>query len=137
MKISRQLARNESHSAENMIQLVLSCKKLGNVSFEEGDLNDARSYFGEGLEIVRELARKDPRSAEKKRELGVSYSNLASVAEKASDPTAHDWWRQCLAVFDDMIAVGQHLSPNDLKDIQSIREKLDGKSAQSFDMLGD
>ena len=72
------------------------------------------------------MAEGDPTSAEKQRDIAVSDSKLATITEKANDPEGTAWWRQCLAVYDRMIAAGWHVTPHDLQFIDWLRRKLGG-----------
>ncbi len=124
--IAQKLADADPTSAQKQRDLSISYVKMGEVAEAAGDLSGAKGYYEQHLTIARKLADADPTSAQKQRDIAVSYSKLATVAEKANDAQASKWWRQCLAVFERMIAAGLHMSPGDLKFIDWLRRKLDG-----------
>jgi len=76
------------------------------------------------LTIARKLAEADNTNAQRQRDIAVSYSKIANYQEKAGLPEANDNWRKCLQVFDDMIARGLHVSPQDMDNLEVLRKKL-------------
>jgi tetratricopeptide (TPR) repeat protein len=124
LQIRRLLAEADPSSAEKQRDLSISFNKLGEVSVASGDLQSARAYFEDGLGIRRLLAEADPSSAQKQRDIAVSYSKIATYQEKASLHEAVENWQKCLDVFDGMIAGGLHVSPQDIRFLERLRQKF-------------
>ena len=123
-RILKPLAEADPSSAEKQRDLSISFNKLGEVSVASGDLQSARAYFEDGLGIRRLLAEADPSSAQKQRDIAVSYSKIATYQEKASLHEAVENWQKCLDVFDGMIAGGLHVSPQDIRFLERLRQKF-------------
>ena len=105
-------------------RLAVDAMFLSNKVLDYRSLPLAKRLLEDTGAVIRKLAESDETNAQMQRDIAVSYSKIATYQEKAGLPEAVENWRKCLQVFDDMIARGLHVTPQDLGFVDWLRKKL-------------
>ena len=103
----------------------VSYNKLGDVAIAQGDLEAAARAYRDGLAIRSKLADSDPRNSEWQRDLYVSYWLLADLAEQSNQSKeARGYWQKAFDVLSGIDKRGLHVSPEDRRFLEQLRQKL-------------
>jgi len=90
----------------------------------QGQLAEAAQAFGDSLAIRQQLAAGDPSNIDWQRDLSESFCNLANLAERQENiREARNYWNKALKVLAVIDKRGLHLSPEDRKLLETVREK--------------
>jgi len=73
--------------------------KLGDVSQQAGQMDAAREFYQQYLDIAKKLAAADPANAEAQRDLSVSYQRMGDVSQQAGRlDAAREFYQQYLDI---------------------------------------
>lgn len=90
-------------------------------------LAEARRDYEEAHRLAQRLTGSHPRNTEWQRDLSVSYVKLASLAERREKANeAQAYWKQAFDILSAIDKRGLHLSPEDRRFLQALREKVKG-----------
>jgi hypothetical protein len=82
---------------------------------------------GDGLAIRKQLAAGNPSNTNWQRDLWISDSRLADLAERQNQTdAAHDYWKNTVDVLSGIEERGLHLSPDDRRLLELLRQKVGG-----------
>ena len=102
----------------------MSYVQLGDVAVAQGKLEEAADAYGESLAIFKKLAEGDPTNTGWQRDLAYNYWRLADLSERRNnDGEAKGYWKQAFDVLSGIEKRGLHLSPEDRKYLEILRQK--------------
>ncbi len=107
--VGERLARESPGDAQTQQDVSVSYNKLGDVTLQLGQAEQALGYYRQGLEIAERLARESPGDAQAQRDVMVSRYKLGGVLHelgKYAEEIVE--YRAGIAILDRMIARGQN-----------------------------
>jgi tetratricopeptide (TPR) repeat protein len=122
--IRKKLAAGDPSNTGWQRGLSVSYSKLGGVAVDQGRLDETARFYGEALGIAKKLAAGEPSNTGWQRDLSVSYWRLADLAERQKKAAeAKGYWKQAFDVLSGIEKRGLHLSPEDQKNLETLRQK--------------
>lgn len=129
--MARRLKCGNPSNTQWQRDLSVSHERLGNVAVAQGKLDEAARSYSEALAIRKKLAEGDPSNTQWQRDLCVSYWSLANLAERReSVGEAKDYWKKARDVLSDIEKRGLHLSPEDRKVLETLRQKANASASR-------
>lgn len=123
MEIAERLAASDPDNPDWQRGPTVSHNRIGDVLLAQGDLSGALESYRAAMEIARRLAAWDPGNAGWQRDLWVSFWKMADASEKLGQADAAGWWRRAYDVLQSMKDRGMHISPDDEKWLERLRDK--------------
>ncbi len=125
LTVRKTLAASDPSNREWQRDLSISYNELGDVAVAQGQLMEAARVYNEGLTVRKTLAASDPSNTQWQRDLFVSYWRLAEMAERQERThQAPAYWKQAFDVLAGIEQRGLHISPEDRKFLEILREKV-------------
>jgi tetratricopeptide (TPR) repeat protein len=122
--IRKKLADGDSTNTGWQINMSVSFERIGRVAMAQGKLEEAADAYGESLAIFKKLAEGDPTNTGWQRDLAYNYWRLAYLSERRNDDgEAKGYWKQAFDVLSGIEKRGLHLSPEDRKYLEILRQK--------------
>jgi Flp pilus assembly protein TadD len=122
--IRKKLAEGDPTNNGWQRDLSVSYVQLGDVAVAQGKLEEAAKAYGESLAIFKKLAEGDPTNTGWQRDLAYSYWRLADLCERWNDDgEAKGYWKEAFDVLSGIEKRGLHLSPEDRKYLEILRQK--------------
>lgn len=123
-RLAQRLSDADPSNHQWQRDLSVSYERLGNVATAQGRLDDANQAYSDGLAIRKNLAAGDPSNSLWRRDLYVSYWRLADLAEqRQQSKEARGYWQKALDVLSGIDQRGLHLSPEDRRFLEFLRQK--------------
>lgn len=131
LTIRKALALADPRNAWFQSELADSYNGLGEAAVGQGKLDDAARFFRSSLAIRKDQASTNAANAESQRDLWMSYKNIADLAERLRDTAgAQEAWREALRILQGMRDQDMFISPEDLKDLETIRRNAKEPATQ-------